>query len=134
MRKEWKRYGLASTLGILLTIGSATAAENTHQAKPLAMEFHKAFGATMADPGNPDKAIYYSHTAEMMGDYESAIPPLERLLMFNPNLPNIHLKLGTLYHKLGSNDIAKAHFEAAIKSKNVSARVQSKAKQYLKGL
>ena len=48
-----------------------------------------------------------------LGDYEAAIPPLERLLISNPDTPKLKLELGILYYLLGSYDVAKQYLHDA---------------------
>lgn len=100
----------------------------------LKQEFEQTFTQMLKEPGNVDIAMRYSQLAEQLGDYEAAIPPLERLLMFNPDLPDIKLKLGVLYHKLGSDDVAKTYFNDAMQGDKVPERTVSEAKRYLKQL
>ena len=134
MVKRWGIWGIASLLFLFFNpMASAFAVENAGPSQAaLKKDFEQSFAQMMADPGDVDLAIHYSSTAEALGNYEAAIPPLERLLMFNPDLPDIKLKLGILYHKLGSNDVARTYFEGAMKGKNVSQHVISEAKSYLK--
>ena len=51
--------------------------------------------------------------AAKLGDNEAAVSALERMLLFNPNLPRVQLELGALYFRMGSFEIARSYFEKA---------------------
>ena len=46
--------------------------------------------------------------ARRAGDLEGAVGALERMLIYNPDLPIIHYELARLYARLGSLEAAKA--------------------------
>ena len=48
-------------------------------------------------------------------DYESAIPPLERLSMQSPDDMGYVLQLGEMYQKLNSKAVARSYFEQVAK-------------------
>ena len=66
-----------------------------------------------------DATFRYSSLQAQLGDQEAAIGGLERMLFYNPDLPRVRLELGLLYFRLGSYEMARANFEAAIAGKNV---------------
>lgn len=76
-------------------------------------QFDALYNQLLADPTNLDLTVAYAELAVEMGDYEAAVPPLERLLMSNPELPKIKLELGILYYLLGSYDISKTYLHDA---------------------
>src|SRR5262249_8340338 len=84
------------------------------------------FQQMLADPANLDIAFAYADVAAQLGDNESAVGTLERLLLFNPNLPRVDLELGALYFRMGSFALARNYFEkakAASPPPDVAARV-----------
>lgn len=118
-----------------LGIAPQVKAENVVSATPEQQQaFSNAFQAMFSDPSNVELAIEYSYLAEEIGDYEAAIPPLERLLMFNPDLPDILLRLGILYEKLHSSEIAKSYFERTLENKSVSLQIRAEAMKHMKNL
>ena len=67
-------------------------------------------------------------SAAKLGDNEAALGALERMLLFNPNLPRVQLELGALYFRLGSFDAAQGYFEKALAANpppDVKARVET---------
>lgn len=94
-------------------------------------EFHKAFDVMYAHPGDVDAAMKYSALAVELNDYEAAIPPLERLLMMNPALPEVRLQVGTLYYLLNSFDNATLQLELVINDKTATPELVAKANSTL---
>lgn len=94
-------------------------------------EFEQTFQKMLEDPANVDIALKYAQLAVSLGNYEAAIPPLERILIFNPNLPKIKLELGVLYYKLDSMKMAKSYFEGAAVSKDATDEIKNSANEYL---
>lgn len=97
----------------------------------LKKQFDMAFDKMLDDPSNIDITMEYANIAVKLEDYESAIPALERILLFNPELPRIKQELGVLYFKLDSHEMAKSYLKDAIASKNVPQEVIDKANKYL---
>ncbi|MDB2415394.1 tetratricopeptide repeat protein [Rickettsiales bacterium] len=93
-------------------------------------EFEKTFQQMLKDPANIDISLRYAKLASDMGDYESAIPALERILMFNPKLSQVKLELGILYYRLKSFDMAKAYLEGAKKG-DADKDIIDRANKYL---
>jgi tetratricopeptide (TPR) repeat protein len=105
------------------------AQKNT--ADDLQKKFDVAFNKMLDDPSNIDLTMKYANLAIQMKDYESAIPALERILLFNPELPRVKQELGVLYYKLDSFEMARSYLKDAISSKNVPSDVVDKASSYL---
>ncbi|PIR39647.1 MAG: hypothetical protein COV35_03850 [Alphaproteobacteria bacterium CG11_big_fil_rev_8_21_14_0_20_39_49] len=107
--------------------GTATDASKEALKKQLDMTFNKL----LDDPSNIDITMEYANIAIQMEDYESAIPALERILFFNPELPRIKQELGVLYYKLNSYEMAKSYLNDALSSRNVPQEVVDNANKYL---
>jgi tetratricopeptide (TPR) repeat protein len=88
------------------------------------------FQRSLRDPGNLDIAFAYADAAAKLGDNEAAVSALERMLLFNPNLPRVQLELGALYFRMGSYDSARAYFERAAAA-NPPADVMERIQAYL---
>jgi len=88
------------------------------------------FQRSLRDPGNLDIAFAYADAAAKLGDNEAAVSALERMLLFNPNLPRVQLELGALYFRMGSYDSARTYFERAAAA-NPPADVQERINTYL---
>ena len=88
------------------------------------------FQQSLRDPGNLDITFAYADAAAKLGDNEAAVSALERMLLFNPNLPRVQLELGALYFRMGSYDSARTYFERAAAA-NPPADVQERIHTYL---
>lgn len=73
----------------------------------LEQQYEEAFQELFRDPGNLEKTFKFAELAVKVGNYETAISALERMLLVNPNLPRVRLELGVLYFRLGSYQVAK---------------------------
>ena len=72
------------------------------------------FQQMLNNPANLDIAFSYADVATQLGDYEAAVSTLERMLLFNPNLPRVQLELGVLYFRMGSFELARDYFAKAL--------------------
>jgi tetratricopeptide (TPR) repeat protein len=77
-------------------------------------ELGSLYEKVIADPSNVDRSIEYAQRAKAVGDYEAAISAYERLLLFNPRLPQLQYELGVLYFQLESYAAARTYFEASL--------------------
>lgn len=96
------------------------------------IEADALFARLLVKPDDLDATFRYSALEAQLGDQEAAIGGLERMLFYNPNLPRVRLELGLLYFKLGSYEMARANFEAAISGKDVPEDVVVRVKSFLK--
>src|SRR5277367_6547888 len=96
--------GLVALGLLLVSTGPGRAADAADQAA-----YDAAFDAMQRDPGNSDKALVYAEASVKIGNLEGAIGALERLLIFNPDLPRLQLEVGVLYYRLGSYTIARGY-------------------------
>jgi tetratricopeptide (TPR) repeat protein len=71
------------------------------------------FQQTLRNPANLDVTFAYAEVSARLGDNEAAVSALERMLLFNPNLPRVQLELGALYFRMGSYEISRTYFEKA---------------------
>lgn len=85
----------------------------------------------LADPGNLDIAFEYAALSSQVGDLEGAISTLERMLIFAPGLPRLHLELGVLYYRLGAYESASSYFEAALAAPDVPQDVRDSVAPYM---
>ena len=71
------------------------------------------FQQMLRNPANLDVTFAYADVAARLGDYEAAVSALDRMLLFNPNLPRVELEIGALYFRMGSFDLARDYFARA---------------------
>jgi hypothetical protein len=112
----------------LLGMTGTAAAEDTERAA-LEAKKDQLFQEMLANPANLDATFAYADVAAKLGDNEAAISALERMLLFNPDLPRVDLELGALYFRMGSFDVAKTYFDKAAAG-NPPPEVQERIKQY----
>lgn len=74
------------------------------------------FEAMQAAPADLDLMFAFATLSMQEGDTEAAIATLERMLIFNPDLPRVKLELGAAYFRLGAWDAARFYFEDALRS------------------
>jgi hypothetical protein len=114
---------------IALLCGSTSAQQlSADERARLQAQKDALFQQMLRNPSNLDVAFAYADTAAKLGDNEAAISALERMLLFNPNLPRVQLEVGTLYFRLGSYEIARTYFERAAAANpppEVTERIQT---------
>jgi hypothetical protein len=88
------------------------------------------FQQMLKKPSDLDVAFKYADVSARLGDNEAAVTALERMLLFNPNLPRVQLELGALYFRMGSFQISRDYFDKAAAS-NPPPEVQSRINEYL---
>jgi tetratricopeptide (TPR) repeat protein len=88
------------------------------------------FQQMLSEPSNLDVAFAYANIAAQLGDDEAAVSTLERMLLFNPNLPRVQLELGALYFRMGSFDLARSYFDQA-KAANPPPEVRVRVDEYI---
>jgi hypothetical protein len=103
-------------------------ARGADQASP---EYRGAFQAMQADPGNGDKALTFAKIAIESGDIEGALSALERLLIFNPDLPRIRVEIGILYYRLGSYEEARAYLKRVLDDSKLAPEDRARAEDFL---
>jgi len=118
-------------LAFFVTLAEA-AAQSPASAEATSLEARKdaLFQQMLRDPGNLDAAFAYAEVSAQLGDYEAAVSALERMLLFNPDLPRVQLELGALYFRMGSFDVARTYFEKAAAG-NPPTEVRERVDQYL---
>jgi tetratricopeptide (TPR) repeat protein len=126
---KWVVGVLATTA--LLVMATPTLAQQPPEATSLEQQFDNAFQHMLRDPSNLDNTFKYAELAIRVGDYEAAISALERMLLFNPNLPRVRLELGVLYFRLGSYAISRTYLERAVEGDDVPDDVRARVATYL---
>lgn len=111
--------------------GLAYAKDYSDNTTELKQEFNSAFNAMISNPSDVGLTTRYAELAVKLGDYESAIPPLERLLMINPDLVDVRLEVGVLYFLLNSHAMAKEYLNEVKDSGKASPEQLKRADEYL---
>ena len=82
----------------------------------------------VARPTDLDLMFAYAAAAMENEDYEPAIATLERMLIFEPNLPRVRLELAVAYFRLGVYEVAQFHFQSVLDAdppQEVAARIEA---------
>ncbi len=119
---------LAAAASSATSASTGAKAEKEHHLKA---KYHRAFQAMIHDITNLDKTFAFAELAVQVGDYEGAISAFERMLLIDPNLPQVKAELGALYMRLGSYRMAQSYLQSALASPNVPAPVQVHIKKLL---
>lgn len=134
-RRTTGRFGLVLRLILCLLIAAASvtpAAAQPAASDKTALEEHKEalFQQMLRDPADLDVAFAYAAVSARLGDYEAAVSALERMLLFNPNLPRVDLELGALYFRMGALALARDYFAKALAA-HPPAAVRARVAEYL---
>jgi len=89
------------------------------------------FEEMRANPQNLDVMFSYAAISARLEDYEAAISTLERMLIFNENLPRVRLELGALYFRIGAYAVAERYFNGVKDAPDVPAEVAERIDAYL---
>lgn len=116
---------------IMMAMGTSPALAQMKADSPA---FDAAYNAMLANPSDVDATTQYAEMAVAAGDYEAAIPPLERLLMNNPSSAKIRLELGVLYFMLNSKDVARDYLTLVANSEHAKPEYKAQAQEYLNRL
>jgi Tetratricopeptide repeat len=106
----WGIFGFASPVVPPAAAAQPAAADDTGV---LEARKEALFQEMLRNPANLDVTFAYADVAARLGDYEAAVSALERMLLFNPNLPRVDLELGALYFRMGSYSVARDYFDKA---------------------
>lgn len=95
-------------------------------------DYDTLYQRVLRDPKNVRLTLQYAQLAKDRGDYEAAIAAYEKLLLFNPALPDVQYELGVLYYSLESYAAAKTYFERVAASPRISSSLRDNAAAYLR--
>jgi len=118
--------------GAVLFTAQPISAQTASGADKSRLEAQKdaLFQQMLRNPANLDATFAYADVSARLGDYEAAVSALERMLLFNPNLPRVQLELGALYFRMGSYDLARDYLEKAAVA-NPPPEVRARIAQYM---
>ena len=128
---NYQKVGIFVALSFFLFSAGAFAQVQNDSKAQMRKDFEQSFQQMLKDPADVDITMRYAKLAVGLGNYEAAIPPLERILIFNPNLPKIKLELGVLYYRLDSMKMAATYFNDVASSKDASREMKASAREYL---
>ncbi len=94
----------------------------------LQAQYNDLFQKLLKDPTNVDLTFQFADVATKIGNYESAISALERLLLYDPDFPEVKLELAELYLHIGSYDVARVYLKQAQQEPNMPLKVVAREK------
>ena len=119
-------------MGVIAVAPSIGWSQSTGTAnEALEQQYEEAFQVLFQDPGNLEKTFKFAELAVEIGNFETAISSLERMLLVNPDLPRVRLELGVLYFRLGSYQIAKTYLNRALEGPSVPDSVRERVEVFL---
>ncbi len=121
--------GAAESLAQSAESGPSAAVPQTKS--ELEAEYNRTFEQMLKNPADLDTTFHFAELATELGNYEAAISALERMLLFNPELPRVRFELGVLYFRLGSYDIARTYLTEARDAPGTPKEVQARANAFL---
>ena len=89
------------------------------------------FNEMRGDPQNLDAMFAYAAVSSRLEDYEAAISTLERMLIFNADLPRVRLELGSLYFRIGAYSVAERYFRSVRVLSDLPDEVSVRVDSYL---
>ena len=107
------RVLLGLALALVVPLGSdwALAQTKAPSKAELRKQYDELFQQLLKDPTNIDLTFRFAHVANQLGNYESAVSALERLLLYDPKFPGVKLELAEIYYHMGSYEMAKAYLD-----------------------
>jgi hypothetical protein len=132
-RLAWLLTRLCGAVVLAVVLWSTTAAaqpSSGSEKSRLEARKESLFKQMLRNPADLDATFAYADVSARLGDYEAAVSALDRMLLFNPNLPRVELEIGALYFRMGSYDLARDYFLRATAS-NPPPEVRARIGQYL---
>jgi tetratricopeptide (TPR) repeat protein len=114
----------------MLSVAAAAQTLPAPERSQLEARQAQLFQQMLTNPADLNVTLAYAEVSARLGDDEAAVTALERLLLFNPNLPRINLELGALYFRMGSFEIAGIYFDKALAA-NPPPDIKARVEQYL---
>lgn len=118
-------------VGLALSLAAASRPALADDTDSKRAEFLNLYQQVLKNPTNIELTLRYARLGADLGDYEASVSALERLLMYNPNLPTAEIELGLLYARLKSYTMARVYLEQAAAAPNASPEVRARAQDAL---
>lgn len=129
------RAALAVCLGLAAgSVGAQSFTALGDDKTELREEQKAIFSQMFQDPDNLELMFSYALVSIKLEDLEAAISTLERMLIYNKELPRVHMELGAAYYRLGSYQTASYYFDNVLAFDNVPPVVVAKANEFLRAI
>ena len=112
----------------------ASAAPPKAEARPMTEAeaeeaYIAAFDAMFADPRDPETSFAFVEAAIAAGNVRAAIGVLEQMLLVNPNLGTIKLRVGELLARVGADELAQQYVDQALESEDIPEDIRTRAER-----
>ncbi len=128
------KRSLAAAALLLWAAGGAMAQIADGDRVALRDEQKAIFARMFERPDDLDLMFDYALVSIRLEDYEAAISTLERMLIYNRDLPRVHMELGAAYYRLGSYTTAAYYFNNVLSYADVPPPVVAKANEFLRAI
>ncbi|MFN3262195.1 MAG: tetratricopeptide repeat protein [Pikeienuella sp.] len=112
-------------------ISAPVAAQEEADAAALRAEQAQLFSEMFAAPADLDLMFRYALVSIRLQDYEAAISTLERILIYDPALPQVRTELGASYFRIGSYPVARQYFSEVAADPASPADLKARVALYL---
>lgn len=129
--KQTMRLTIAALCAVFVVAGAASAQVSDSEEKALRKVQATQFTEMFERPDDIDLMFKYALTSIRLLDFEAAISTLERILIFNPELPQVRTELGAAYFRIGSYPVARHYFAEVQADPNASAKLQARSARFL---
>lgn len=126
-----KRLAQAAVISVALGVSSGVHAQILDADSELRAKQAEQFQAMFEEPENLELMFNYALTSIELKDFEAAISTLDRILIFNPNLPRVRLELAASYFRIGSYPVARHYFVDVIEDPDAPQVVKDRAQEFL---
>lgn len=126
-----RKIATGAVLAACLAAGAAQAQVTPSEEATLRVEQSQQFAAMFEAPDDVDLMFQYAVTSIRLQDFEAAITTLERILIYNPNLPRVKVELGASYFRIGSYPVAKFYFDEVIKDDTADPAMKERVQTFL---
>lgn len=116
---------------LTLSAGLAVAQEPAADEAALQAEQAQLFSEMFAAPADLDLMFRYALVSIRLQDYEAAITTLERILIYDPALPQVRTELGASYFRIGSYPVARQYFAEVAADPAAPADLKARVALYL---
>lgn len=125
------KLAAGAALVAFLTTGGAEAQVTSTEEAALRVEQSEQFAAMFEAPDDVELMFQYAVTSIRLQDFEAAITTLERILIYNPNLPRVKVELGASYFRIGSYPVAKFYFNEVINDDTAEPELKERVQMFL---
>lgn len=124
----------AALFAIAAFSGGAAAQTADEGKAELRAQQETVFAEMFERPDDLDLMFRYALVSIRLEDLEAAISTLERMLIYNQELPRVHMELGAAYFRLGSYQTAKYYLSNVLGFSDVPPVVVAKAEEFLRAI